>query len=123
MFVYALGQIMASHPGNFGKIGILGWLVEDLKLYVSLIKDYRSGAYKKFPFLSAAGIVFPLVYIISPIDLIPDYILGLGQIDDAAIVGLCLYLLKKDLKKYKQWLKESEDKGTNERKTDPRANS
>jgi len=114
---------MASHPGNFGKIGILGWLVEDLKLYVSLIKDYRLGAYKKFPFLSAAGIVFTLVYIISPIDLIPDYIIGLGQIDDAAIVGLCLYLLKKDLKKYKQWLKESEDKGTNERKTDPRANS
>ena len=107
MFVYALGQIMASHPGNFGKIGILGWLVEDLKLYVSLIKDYRSGAYKKFPFLSVAGIVFTLVYIISPIDLIPDDIIGLGQIDDAAVVGFCLYLLKKDLKKYKQWLKEN----------------
>ena len=114
---------MASHPGNLGKIGILGWLIGDLKLYVSLIKDYRSGAYKKFPFLSAAGIVFTLVYIISPIDLIPDYIIGLGQIDDAAVVGLCLYLLKKDLKKYKQWLKESEDRETNERTTDPRANS
>ena len=105
MFVCALEQIMASHPGNIGKIGILGWLIGDLKLFVSLIKDYRSGAYKKFPFLSAAGIVFTLVYIISPIDLIPDYIIGLGQIDDAAVVGFCLYLLKKDLRKYKEWLK------------------
>jgi uncharacterized membrane protein YkvA (DUF1232 family) len=96
---------MASHPGNLGKIGILGWLIGDLKLFFSLIKDYRSGAYKKFPFLSVAGIVFTLAYIISPIDLIPDYIIGIGQIDDAAVVGLCLYLLRKDLGNYKKWLK------------------
>ena len=104
-FVYDLGQIMASHPRNLGKIGILGWLIGDLKLFVSLIKDYRSGAYKKFPFLSVAGIVFTLAYIISPIDLIPDYIIGIGQIDDAVVVGFCLYLLRKDLRKYKEWLK------------------
>jgi len=99
---------MASHPGNLGKIGILSWLIGDLKLFVSLIKDYRSGAYEKFPFLSAAGIVFTLAYVISPIDLIPDYIIGIGQIDDAAVVGLCLYLLKKDLRKYKEWLETIE---------------
>ena len=57
--------------------------------------------------LAVAGIVFTLIYIISPIDLIPDYILGIGQIDDAAILGFCLYLLRKDVRKYKEWLKES----------------
>jgi uncharacterized membrane protein YkvA (DUF1232 family) len=98
---------MATHPGNLGKIGILTWLIEDLKLFVSLIRDYRSGAYQKFPFLSGAGIVFTLVYIISPVDLIPDYIIGIGQIDDAAILGFCLYLLRKDVRKYKEWLKEN----------------
>jgi uncharacterized membrane protein YkvA (DUF1232 family) len=98
---------MATHPGNFGKIGLLTWLIEDLKLFVSLIRDYRSGAYKKFPFLSVAGIGFAVIYIISPIDLIPDYIIGIGQIDDAAILGFCIYLLRKDVRKYKEWLKES----------------
>ena len=44
-----------------------------------------------------------LVYIVSPLDLIPDYIIGLGQIDDAAILGLALYFLEKDLMKYKEW--------------------
>ena len=99
---------MVSQPRNLGKIGMLGWLIKDLKLFFSLIKDYRSGVYTKFPFLSFAGIVFTLAYIISPIDIIPDYIIGIGQIDDAAVVGFCLYLLKKDLQKYKQWLKEKE---------------
>jgi uncharacterized membrane protein YkvA (DUF1232 family) len=47
--------------------------------------------------------VVALAYIISPIDLIPDYIIGLGQIDDAVILGLSLYFLEKDLRKYKEW--------------------
>ena len=84
---------------------MLGWLIKDLRLFVPLIKDYRKGVYPKFPFLSFVGIAFTVAYIISPIDLIPDYIIGFGQIDDAAVLGFCLYLLKKDLQKYKQWLK------------------
>jgi uncharacterized membrane protein YkvA (DUF1232 family) len=41
--------------------------------------------------------------LISPIDIIPDYIIGLGLIDDIAILGLSLYFLEKDLIKYKEW--------------------
>ena len=44
-----------------------------------------------------------LAYIISPIDLIPDYILGFGQIDDVLILGLALNFLEKDLTKYREW--------------------
>jgi uncharacterized membrane protein YkvA (DUF1232 family) len=44
-----------------------------------------------------------ILYIISPIDLIPDYIIGLGQIDDIAILSLSLYFLEQDLQKYREW--------------------
>lgn len=47
--------------------------------------------------------VVALVYIIIPIDLIPDYLIGLGQIDDVAILGLSLYFLEKALRNYKEW--------------------
>ena len=39
----------------------------------------------------------------NPFDLIPDYILGIGQIDDVLILILCLYLIEKDLHKYQEW--------------------
>jgi len=77
--------------------------MEDFKLLVSLIKDYYLGKYRIIPYRSLAIILFAMLYVISPFDVIPDYILGLGQIDDALLLVLCLYLLEKDLHKYREW--------------------
>jgi uncharacterized membrane protein YkvA (DUF1232 family) len=78
-------------------------LFQDLRLLIPLIKDYWKGTYRDLSVKSIVIFVVALAYIISPIDLIPDYIIGLGQIDDAVILGVSLYFLEKDLRKYKEW--------------------
>ena len=88
---------------NIIKFGLLVRLFQDFKLLMSLIKDYWNGRYRDVSIKSIVIFVLAILYIISPIDLIPDYILGIGQIDDAAILALCLYFLEKDLTKYKEW--------------------
>ena len=85
------------------RLGFLARLFQDLKLLIPLIKDYWKGTYRDVSVKSIVIFVVALAYIISPIDLIPDYIIGLGQIDDAVILGLSLYFLEKDLMKYKEW--------------------
>ena len=90
-------------PRNIIRIGLLARLFQDLKLLLPLIKDYWRGTYRQVSIKSILIFAAGLAYIISPIDLIPDYIIGLGQIDDVAILGLSLYFLEKDLLKYKQW--------------------
>jgi len=75
---------------------------------IPLIKDYWKGTYRDVSAKSIVIFVVALAYIISPIDLIPDYIPGLGQIDDAVILGLSLYFLEKDLWKYQEWKDRNE---------------
>lgn len=41
---------------------------------------------KRVPVWMKAVAIAPLIYVISPIDIIPDVILGLGQLDDIGII-------------------------------------
>ena len=50
-------------------------------------------------------VTLTLVYVFSPLDLIPDYIPGVGLLDDASIVGLCIAAIKSDLEAFKAWAK------------------
>ena len=90
-------------PKSIVRLGLLARLLQNLRLLFPLIKDFLKGTYRDVSIKSFLIFAVTLAYIISPIDLIPDYIIGLGQIDDAAILGFGLYLLEKDLIKYKQW--------------------
>ncbi len=88
---------------NLVKIGLWRRLLEDFRLLVSLIKDYWKGEYRDVSLGSIVVFVLAIVYVLSPIDILPDFIPLLGQIDDAFILLLCLYYLEKDLHKYQNW--------------------
>lgn len=75
----------------------------DLLLLMSLVKDYYQGNYRNIPYKTISAAVVGLLYVINPIDLIPDFIPFVGQIDDALVLKFCLKLMEKDLLKYKTW--------------------
>jgi uncharacterized membrane protein YkvA (DUF1232 family) len=91
---------------NIIRFGFLSRLLQDFKLLFPLIRDYFKGTYRAVSLKSIIIFLAGLIYIISPFDFIPDYIPGLGQIDDVAILAFCLYLLEKDLLKYEKWRQE-----------------
>jgi uncharacterized membrane protein YkvA (DUF1232 family) len=62
--------------------GLVIDLLRQLKLIWRLLKDRRVPLWMKaIPFLSFA-------YLLVPTDLIPDVLLGLGQLDDMAVLAL-----------------------------------
>lgn len=75
----------------------------DIKLFLGLLKDYYYGKYRTIPYKSIASVVTALLYIINPVDIIPDFLPFIGQIDDALVFGLCLKLVESDLEKYQAW--------------------
>jgi uncharacterized membrane protein YkvA (DUF1232 family) len=57
-------------------------LVRQIKLFWRLLKDRRVPIWiKAIPALS-------LVYLAAPVDLVPDIFVGLGQLDDLAVLAL-----------------------------------
>jgi uncharacterized membrane protein YkvA (DUF1232 family) len=86
---------MAINPT--GVIKSLGWgrffqllvhLPSFLKLFSRLVKDPRINLAPKLVVLGA------LAYVVLPTDLVPDFVPGLGQADDVAVLlaGLRLFL-------------------------------
>jgi uncharacterized membrane protein YkvA (DUF1232 family) len=94
---------------RFESGGPLGKFVDDFKLLSAVIKDYWHGKYKQIPYWTIATVVAALFYVLNPFDLIPDFIPGFGQIDDAAVIAACLLLVRKDLRRYKQWKIENQN--------------
>lgn len=88
---------------QFSKGGPLGRFVNDVQLLVAIVQDYVRGDYREIPWLSVASIAFALLYVLNPLDLIPDVIPVVGQLDDAAVVGLCLVMVEQDLHNYRDW--------------------
>ena len=86
----------------------LAKFAQNIKLLLSLVKDYVNGSYREVPWVTIAAIVGSLLYIFSPMDLVPDFIPVLGLTDDAAVLVLCLKRIVTDLAKYQDWKKNKD---------------
>ena len=67
--------------------GFLSFLPNMVRLLGRLLKDKRVPTAEKALFVAA------IVYVISPLDLIPDVFPFIGQVDDLYMVALCLVRL------------------------------
>lgn len=85
--------------------GALKKFADEIKLLIEMVKSYANGSYKELPLTTIIAVVLTLVYVFSPIDIIPDFIPGVGLTDDAGMVALCLAAIAADLEKFKEWLK------------------
>lgn len=63
-------------------INSMGWL-DRARLGTGLLRDHRVPTWTKVIVPLAAAL-----YVASPVDLIPDFILGLGQVDDLGVVAV-----------------------------------
>jgi uncharacterized membrane protein YkvA (DUF1232 family) len=81
------GIIMTSGSPNLNqRVNTLTGLVHGARLVWRLLQDPRvPGWIKLVP-------LFTLIYLISPIDLVPDVLVGPGQLDDLSILLLGLWV-------------------------------
>ncbi len=74
--------------------------MNNIKNYFMMLKDFFTGKYKNIPVGTISAIIGTLLYVLSPVDLIPDLIPVVGVLDDAAVLALCVKLTQYDVDQY-----------------------
>lgn len=87
----------------FKRVKVLAKYCNDLCEIFELLRDRVAGVYRETPWTTIAALTGALIYVLSPIDLILDFIPGIGFLDDAIVIGLAIRLALPDLEKYRAW--------------------
>lgn len=82
---------------------IVGQFQEDVLILARLVKAWTLGRYRQLPWKSVLYAVAAILYFVNPIDLIPDAIVGIGFLDDAAVAAAVVRAIHKDLQAFRKW--------------------
>lgn len=74
-----------------------------LRVMSRMIRAYIKGHYKEVPWRSIVVLAAGLLYFVTPVDLIPDFVPALGLLDDAAMVAFIFRTLRTDIDAFLQW--------------------
>lgn len=94
------GSLKASEAGRSGALGAF-W--DSLLRLFRLLRAYMKREYTTVPLQSLILIVAAVLYFVLPIDVIPDFLLGVGYLDDAAVIAWVVATLKKVLDDFARW--------------------
>lgn len=76
---------------------------QDFLKLMRMLGAYAKGEYKKVPWTSLVTGVVAVAYFVNPFDVIPDFLVGTGYLDDASVIAFCLNSLRKDLADFISW--------------------
>ena len=85
-----------------GRPAALRGLLADVATLIRLAGAALGRRYR-LPGRVLVTVLAALIYFVNPLDLIPDAILGVGLLDDAAVLGWVVSRLRKDLGAFRDW--------------------
>jgi len=78
-------------------------LVQTAEILMHMVRDYYNGSYRKIPWWAISAITVVLLYFLNPLDIIPDFIPTIGQIDDILVLMVGIRMIKRELELYMEW--------------------
>ena len=91
----------ASEKKDIGTIAHDVW--ESIQTLSRMIKAAATGEYTGIPTGTIIGGIAILLYFISPIDFVPDFIPVIGLLDDVALLAWFMSSIKSEMDKFTEW--------------------
>ena len=76
---------------------------DQLNLCIALVRSWMRGEYDGVSRQTIVAVTAALLYFVVPFDLIPDFLLGWGFVDDASVVGYVMAMLAAERDAFRQW--------------------
>ena len=96
-------ELLLKFEKELSTVPIGGEYLADIPVLCSMIMDYQKGAYREVPVKVIIGAVGTILYFVSPVDLIPDILPVIGQLDDITVLMWLLKQCHKEIQGYKNW--------------------
>ena len=74
-----------------------------LNVLTRLTKAWRNKEYTEVSYVTVFLSVAILLYFVSPIDLVPDFIPIVGGLDDVLLLGFLLKMIDKEIERFLTW--------------------
>lgn len=91
-----------SYKSGAARSGPFTAVMDDFRTLIRLVVAYARGHYREIPTDALVVVVAGLVYVVSPLDLIPDFLPG-GFADDAAVVVWVVKTVRSELDNFRAW--------------------
>lgn len=101
-------HILDDAMKKMGELPMIGDAFKDIPTLCDIVRDYVKGNYKEVPVGSIIAALAALIYFVSPIDAIPDFIPVVGYLDDVTVIAVALQFIHSDLEEYRKW-KEAQE--------------
>lgn len=73
---------------------------------IRMVRAYFRGDYTKMPWTAIITALAGILYFVNPLDLIPDFFVGPGLLDDVTVIAFCLRGMRRDLHDFLAWEKQ-----------------
>lgn len=81
---------------------------DNFQSLLRMLKKWARKEYTAVPKESIAKAILAMIYFVNPMDLVPDFILGLGLLDDITLIAWVMSSISTDLDQFRKWEAENE---------------
>ncbi len=100
-----LGTLGRDADDKLSSVGRSGTTIQrvrgDLTTLVELLKAYATGEYRDVPKKSLLLVAAGILYFVTPIDVIPDFLLGIGYLDDLTVLTYVIGIVRDEIERFR----------------------
>ena len=100
-----LDRFLERVAEKFNKLGTPGKKLAYVPEMIMIVRSYVIKEYTEISLAEIIAIIAALIYFVSPLEVFPDGIPGLGFLDDALVVAVVIGWCDEDIDKYMEWRK------------------